>query len=73
MKLIRDLKVNMAFALVNNDIIYLDGHLAITTSTKDKKDPYDYFIICTDSKIARVTSLSLVQKYFEGERSDARV
>ena len=64
MKLIRDLDVHQAFPLVQNDIVFLDGNIAITTKADSgEKKEKKYFIICTDDTIERVSSSRLIEAY----------
>lgn len=62
MKLIRHLQVSQAHALVQNDIIFLDGNMAITTKAESGNgEENKCFIICTDDTISRVSSATLVK------------
>ena len=62
MKLIRHLQVHQAHPLVQNDIIFLDGNVAITTKVESGNGEENRcFIICTDDTIMRVSSATLVK------------
>ena len=62
MKLIRHLQVHQAHPLVQNDIILLDGNVAVTTKQESgNKEEIRCFIICTDDTMKRVSSATLVK------------
>lgn len=62
MKLIRHLQVHQAYPLVQNDIIFLDGSVAISTKAESASgEENKRFIICTDDTMKRVSSATLVK------------